>query len=846
MATKALAPWPISYKDPAYAAADAATSSRLGLPVGMLDAIRTAGEKTNSDQTSSAGARTPYQIIPATRDAILKQYGIDAYLSPETASEAAGILLRDSMKRAGGDPEKAVREYHGGTDPKNWGPINEAYWKRVSASMRDSTVRAISEDFGKWMAQNPAQPQEAAPAAPGGATPDMVNALQHWLKGGEKVPGTPVPADRIPPPLGLPVEQPKQKPSDGPGFLDRAAGVIEGPASVVLNMIGGGAGMVAGTAAGLGKAAFDAATGKGWNPDTVERGAVAGAKFLTDQSTTETGRQIEELAGKAMQEALPAFAALPGLPAMSVMPAGNPATLARAAAEGTARDLTNFVARPVEALGMAAPGAAGEAAASAAGQAAGAVASGAQRVAQLAQGATTLPRRALAALTGEAPNAPAAGTMGSAGAAGTDMAAQRIATAESLPVPVRLTKGDATRDAAQLKFENEASKNPTLGVPLRERIIENNDNLLRNFDAAIDMTGAEAPTLRAVGGAVDQALVKQATADKARVRAMYAAAEKAGEMEQPVTLSGMVQHLNESAPDAATAPLLDVARARALRLGIAADDGSGNLVAQPVTLKIAETYRQAINRATDFEPTNVRQSTIIKGLVDEATNGVGGDLYRQARAARARYAQNYENNAVIAKLMSLKRGTSDRQVALEDVFQHSILKGSLDDVRQVRRVLQRSGPEGQQAWRELQGATAGWLRDTASTTATDSAGRRVISPAALDKAIRGLDADGKLQFVFGRQGAQTLRDLRDVAQYVKTAPPEAAVNYSNTASVLLAGFGDIAGAGITGVPAPIATLGRLGLKYIKDQALKRRIEDALNNAQRTPKTTQQAPGATVN
>ena len=624
-------------------------------------------------------------------------------------------------------------------------------------------------------------------------------------------------------------------PAPEPGIGAKALGVGEAALSTLTGLTGGAVGLVGGAAKGLAGAVMDGSFGTAAGADAIERSASQGAQALTYAPRTETGAGYAENVGQAMQQLLPAAAVAHGMPP-TVRPAGTPGVIARVGAEGAARDAANLVARPAEALGAVAPGAAGEAAAGAAGAAVGAVQSGAQRVAALAKGATTLPRRALESLRGGG-DAPAAGTMGSVGAAGADMAAQRVATAQRLPVPLRLTRGEATRDPAQMKFEEGAAKNMEAGQALRDRIVENNARLLSNFDTLVDQTGAQAPSLRATGSAVDQALVKQVAADKARIRAGYAAAERAGEMEAPVTLEGVVRHLNESAPDAATAPLLDVARARAVRLGLAADDGSGNLVAQPVRLKIAETYRQAISRATDYEPTNVRQATILKGLVDEATDGAGGTLYRQARATRARFAQNYENHAVISKLVNLKRGTTDRQVAFEDVFSHSVLKGSLDDVRQVRRVLQRSGEEGQQAWRELQGSAAGWLRDRSTTTATDSAGQRVVSPAALDKAVRELDADGKLDFIFTKRGAQTIRDLRDAAQYVRTAPPEAAINFSNSAWTLLGAFGDVGGMGLTGVPVPAITIGRMGMKYIKDSQLRRRIEDALQDTQR-----QQAPG----
>ena len=83
-------------------------------------------------------------------------------------------------------------------------------------------------------------------------------------------------------------------------------------------------------------------------------------------------------------------------------------------------------------------------------------------------------------------------------------------------MPIQLTKGRATRDPAQLKFEVETAKLPDAGAPIRDRYVQQNDQILRNFDAWIDQTGAEAPNLRAVGQSVDSALVKQAASDRRR------------------------------------------------------------------------------------------------------------------------------------------------------------------------------------------------------------------------------------------------------------------------------------------------------------------------------------------
>jgi len=614
-------------------------------------------------------------------------------------------------------------------------------------------------------------------------------------------------------------EMPKPAPAQpqpDPTIAQRLVGAGEAGLATVTGIVGAPVGAWGGTLKGLSEQILSGKFGTQEAAELVQRSAMEGAAALTYAPRTEQGQEQVRAVGQVLEPLAALGPMAPGMLPAAAVPRGAPVGVtARAAVEGVAR------------------AAAGE-------KGAAAVARGTDAVARVAaaakSGATTLPRRALEAIQKPEPK-PTPGTMASVGAAGTDMATQRIAAAESLPVPVKLTKGQSTRDPAQLKFEVETAKLPEQGAPLRERYVQQNDAILRNFDAFIDNTGAEAPTLRAVGTAVDRALVEQAKRDKTQVRAMYKAAESAGELEAPVTLESVVWHLTDAAPEAATAPLLNVARAKAIQLGIAVEQG-GQLVPRPVPLKTAEIYRQAINRATDFEATNVRQATIIKGLVDEATAGRGGDLYKQARAARARYAQNYEDRAAVAKLLSTKKGSSDRAVAFEDVFDHVVLKGSLDDVRNVRRVLHRSGSDGHQAWRELQGATVKWIKDEATkNVATDSAGNRVISPAGLDKAIRALDHDGRLEFVFGKRGAQQLRDINDLAKVAKTVPPEAGVNTSNTASTLLAAFGDILLSGSTGTPVPVATASRLALRHVRDVKLRRRISEALDEIEK-----KQAPG----
>ena len=844
---------PNSYKDPYWTQLASATEQKLGLPEGLLAAVVTKGERSNADQVSEAGAKTPFQIIPATRDAAIKKYGIDPYLSPENAAEVAGLLLKDSLKRNGGDVASAVAEYHGGTDRANWGPRTKAYVQRVVGNSPapqggQSTFQRVmgqqpqtepanaiatiyqayqsgelppqeSADFeadvkaGKIMLpkgavlkgqlEKPADgftptmlPQALADAYVNRQLPDNVRAdLERDMKAGiVKLPARMV--DMIPggPGWTAPTETPIQPPPAAePSFGQKLIGAGEAGLTTLTGMTGGTVGMIGGTGKQLIQNVLDGTFGTREAADLVEKSAMEGAQALTYAPRTETGREYAQNVGDVLSQTIPvmpltAEMGMLGATVRNATPAVKAATVAKAAPI-------------VEAV--------------------------AAKAAPVAQGVRDVAAKMKQAVTGT-PERPTPGTGGSIGAAGVDMATLRQGKADELPVPINLTKGQRERTFEQQQFEREVAKNPEVGAPIRERFADQNDAIYKNFDAFVDMTGAEMADLRSVGTAVDQAIRTRAARDKTKIRTLYKEAEKAGELEQLVTLDGVVQHINDSWPDVATAPLLKTAKDWAIKLGIATEDANGNLIAAPVTLKRAETFRQAINRNTDMEATNIRQASILKGAVDQATDGLGGNLYKQARAARAKYAADYENVGLIKDLVGMKRTSADRVVALENVFDRSIKNGSLDDVRQLRRILQTEGESGQQAWKELQGATVRHIQDQAFGGASrDVRGNPVVSAPALERAVASLDRSGKLDFIFGKKGAEQIRLINDVAKDVATAPP-GAVNTSNTASALLTALDTVASYGTTGLPVPVAHLLKASITTMKNRKLKARVQAALN------------------
>lgn len=229
--------FPASFKDAAYDQADQSAAAAVGIPVQLLTAIRTKGERSNADQISSANAATPYQIVPKTRDAIIKQTGVDPYLSPQTAAYGAAYLLKQSLDRNGGNPILATAEYHGGTDRDAWGPKTMAYVKRVTgaspANPNATTSFGDTQASGQGAYQlSPAPTVTAAPGS-GESGPSPLTQLYNAYQTGKMTPDDAhafeqdVQAGRVVLPAGMGVKasqpsqaQPSQTPTAPPQLVD--------------------------------------------------------------------------------------------------------------------------------------------------------------------------------------------------------------------------------------------------------------------------------------------------------------------------------------------------------------------------------------------------------------------------------------------------------------------------------------------------------------------------------------------------------------------------------------------------------------------------------------------------
>ena len=418
----------------------------------------------------------------------------------------------------------------------------------------------------------------------------------------------------------------------------------------------------------------------------------------------------------------------------------------------------------------------------------------------------------------------------SIGAAEVPIGQVRRAQAQELPVPIKLTKGQAEKDFEQQRFERETAKSNEIGEPIRQRYAEQNLQLQQNLDAFIDSTGTELPEtnyMLETGRMVDSAIRSRAAADKVRIRQAYKEAEKAGELASPVDMSPLASYLNENRAGRTSAPImktiadeLDVQGVGAGRL----DDGTLQL--GELSLGQAEKLRQTINKfAKDNDPNDLRVAAEMKNIIDGATETSGGDAYRRARKLRRQYANQYENIGIVRDIIGKKRGSDDRKIATENIVNKAVFGGSVDDLKSVRKTLQTQGQEGMAAWKEIQAATLRQIRDEAvKNMQRDQNGNPIVSAAGLNRIVSSLDKNGKLVNLFGAKGAEQVRLLNDVAKDILISQP-GAVNTSNTSTAILAALemGTYGG--------PFVSVLKFARDKVKDRAVKKRVDRALNVAE---------------
>jgi hypothetical protein len=406
--------------------------------------------------------------------------------------------------------------------------------------------------------------------------------------------------------------------------------------------------------------------------------------------------------------------------------------------------------------------------------------------------------------------------MSGAGAAEVPLAAQRVEMARQLRVPIDLSKGQATRSLADQQFEAETMKTypADIGRPLIAAQELRNTKIGQNLDAYIDATGAQVANpfyLRPTGEAVDTALRETANKSKNAYKSAYTTARASEEGQQKVNVQGIIDQLSTLEPEAVNAPVINSAK---MKLEQLSKNGE-------MTLNEIEEVRKMVNRLSGDSPSNMSFGGDIKKMIDGVTENAGGDLFKEARRLRTKFANEFENIGLINDLLSKKPKSNDRVVALEKVFDKAVMQSDLDSLKSLGRTLKKT-PNGQQAFKELQGQTIENIRNAITANIqTDSLGQRNFNPKQFDTIVKNLDKSGKLDYMFGKSGAQEIRNLRDTAITINS--PVAGINQSNTASAMDKVLNKL----INRIPL-VGPMVEVGSEALEKQKLTKQVQESLN------------------
>ena len=418
----------------------------------------------------------------------------------------------------------------------------------------------------------------------------------------------------------------------------------------------------------------------------------------------------------------------------------------------------------------------------------------------------------------------------SVGAAELSAGQLRQAKARELLDPIDLSRDQYTRNFKDVNWAREKAKDATTGEPLRQKYAQDNAKLINNLNLEVEATGAQKTGIDRgeLGQELNNVIDKYKKDRYQGVKDAYTAADTAGETLQQVPYKSVLDYIDNIEAKRPTQydqnPILKM-----VKEDLKANDPNGT---GAINLRQYEDIKQLINAETEYGTSNGFHGSKIRSAINEATKDAGGTLYKEANALNSRYMKEFEENPAIRDITAIKKGTTERKIAVENLVEDSMLKGPRSRVEELFKTLENAGPEGQAMINELRGVVAEQIRAEATKgVGRDINGNPIVSPTGLNNIITKLDKSGKLDLIFGKKGAERYRTLNDVTKDVKTVP-EGSVNYSGTASQLknlvVPIVTDLGASAMAGIPLPVTLGGTMAYKYVKGRKEANKISEFIN------------------
>lgn len=352
---------------------------------------------------------------------------------------------------------------------------------------------------------------------------------------------------------------------------------------------------------------------------------------------------------------------------------------------------------------------------------------------------------------------------------------QRHIEADTLPIPVRLTEGQATGDVVKLSNEqNRRGKDPVLA----QRFNEQNGQLVENLGlirdkAAPDVYGTK--KIENSQGIID-AYKELDTKLNTGINADYQALRDAAGGQFPVDAPQLLKNvetklkkelLSNEAPAGQFSELKRLAETNAMTfedyLSLRRNLGDIARTSQDGSVRKAAGYMIEELEKLPLQ----KEAAALKPLADKAR-----------ASARARFQ-------MLEKDPAMKAAVEDA-VPADKFIDKFVVNGVNKNINTMVENLGRDSP----AHQHMAAGTVNWLTDKAGIV--DGNGN--FSQAGYNKALKKLDDVQNLNAIFNQEAASQLKTLGNVARYTQAQPRGAFVNNSNT---LVGSLAEKAGKGVS-------------------------------------------------
>jgi hypothetical protein len=377
---------------------------------------------------------------------------------------------------------------------------------------------------------------------------------------------------------------------------------------------------------------------------------------------------------------------------------------------------------------------------------------------------------------------------------------EALTTAKFRSIKSEPTKGQASRDFAQMQFEQEMAKNSATGAPLRQRFSEQNKALLNSVDEVVGKMGGNVDEAFQAGSSAGKALrTKNKALDRAVSRKYRAVAKEIGE-DGEIAFPNLVTTLENSMDYIGVSPAIGVLRKRMVSYGIIKSETDDIINIGRLTVKRAELLRREINQLADGadKTTKLKLGYFRDALDKDVLEYAGKDSFSAARKMASKRFAEFENKdtaGIVKKIV-------DSSIADDDVFQKVVVNGKLRDLQKVKQSLTTGSKSavkrGTQAWNDLRAATVrNAYNEATRTAARNEAGDAVFSGPNFNAALRKvgglksktapLNSSPKLRELFTKDEIARLSEIAEVGML--RIPVPGSVNYSNTTSAMLNAMG---------------------------------------------------------